>query len=337
MANDQDFDDYKPEGAQNGAVTIDLDAKDGDDAIVEKPDVKVEEAEAEPEQHDDGDESEAEPEKPREKKRWLTTKEKRERAKVERERDRATIQALEARLNEVNTRLAEVQGNFRGLNEQSVEKEINAAANAYHAAKAEIARKAASGEDFTADLEAMNAARDRHRDMTVMKERASKAPQSPQPSPSDAVAMTKAQQWISRNSWFRAPPPGQGAADMDSAIALTVDAQLRREGFNPATDVYYEELDKRLKRHLPHLHQDDDESEAPKPKNGARGGPQVNGGVRQTNGQGNGKTFTFTPQQLAVIKAGGHDTSDPAVLKSFAQEYIKHAKEQAAKGRRIMA
>lgn len=55
----------------------------------------------------------------------------------------------------------------------------------------------------------------------------------------------KAVQWASKNEWFNSD-------QIMTAAALTIDAQLKEEGFDPTDDEFYEEVDKRLADTFPH-------------------------------------------------------------------------------------
>lgn len=55
----------------------------------------------------------------------------------------------------------------------------------------------------------------------------------------------KAVQWASKNEWFNSD-------QIMTAAALTIDAQLKEEGFDPTDDEFYEEVDKRLAQTFPH-------------------------------------------------------------------------------------
>lgn len=55
----------------------------------------------------------------------------------------------------------------------------------------------------------------------------------------------KAIQWASKNEWF-------GKDQIMTNAALSIDAQLKEEGFDPSDDEYYSEVDQRLKEQFPH-------------------------------------------------------------------------------------
>ena len=64
--------------------------------------------------------------------------------------------------------------------------------------------------------------------------------------PSEPAPDPKAEDWASRNSWF-----GQDRAMTYTAFEIHKD--LVNEGFDPKSDDYYAEVDKRIKVDFPHL------------------------------------------------------------------------------------
>ena len=79
--------------------------------------------------------------------------------------------------------------------------------------------------------------------------RVEKAFQSRQaaPQPLDPRLVNHAQRWMERNKWY-----DPTAKDQDSRIAMTLDQQMANEGWDPTTQQYWEELDNRLQKYLPH-------------------------------------------------------------------------------------
>ena len=65
-----------------------------------------------------------------------------------------------------------------------------------------------------------------------------------QPQPQQPQYDPKAVAWAEKNEWF-------GQDKVMTAAALALDAQLKEEGFNPADDDFYNEVDNRLKKTFP--------------------------------------------------------------------------------------
>ena len=130
----------------------------------------------------------------------------------------------------------------------------------------------------------------------------------------DTVVNMKARQWASENPWFN-----PSSNDPDSAIAKTVDASLVSEGFDPTTDRYWDELDRRMSKYLPHHFTDDAEDGYTGPQRSGRRSPPV-GGSRGTT-PGKTQVYLSTERVNALKDAGAWD--DPVkrdnMLRRFAE------------------
>jgi hypothetical protein len=130
----------------------------------------------------------------------------------------------------------------------------------------------------------------------------------------DTVVNMKARQWASENPWFN-----PSSNDPDSAIAKTVDASLVSEGFDPTTDRYWDELDRRVSKYLPHHFTDDAEDGYTGPQKSGRRSPPV-GGSRGTT-PGKTQVYLSTERVNALKDAGAWD--DPVkrdnMLRRFAE------------------
>lgn len=125
-----------------------------------------------------------------------------------------------------------------------------------------------------------------------------------------------ANSWMSRNEWY--DPQG---GDPDSRVALTIDQSLADEGFNPRTPEYWEELDNRLQKYLPHRYTGETDE---KPIRNSRPRSAVTGSGRENASSSGGKnTFTLTPEQVRAMKdAGMWDDPDKRakMIRRYAQE-----------------
>jgi hypothetical protein len=114
-----------------------------------------------------------------------------------------------------------------------------------------------------------------------------------QPAGPDPAVSQRAREWAREHAWF--DPQG---GDDESAIAYAVEQRLFREGrLNPASDAYWDEVDRRLARRLPEHYNtrgggDDEDDELP-----AR---------RRVNGNGRDKD---PPRRASgpTIKVGGRE------------------------------
>ena len=127
--------------------------------------------------------------------------------------------------------------------------------------------------------------------------------------------MRHANAWMESNSWY--DPNGE---DEDSQIAKVIDNKLVREGWDPTTEEYWEELDNRLQKRLPHRYNQsyDEPSRRSKPRSFVTGS-----GRESTGSRGSGNTFVLEPEQVRAMKEAGF-WDDPEkrsrMIKRYAQE-----------------
>lgn len=145
-------------------------------------------------------------------------------------------------------------------------------------------------------------------------------PQRQQPQPQqrgpDPRVASKATAFIEKHSWI--DPTGQ--KDQDSAVARAIDVRLQQEGYDPTQDEYWEALEKRLEKSLPHRF-----------KAAGRASPPVSGGSDRA-GSGR-KTFVISPDRKKALQEAG-DWDDPArrnkMIRIFA-EYDAKSKSTATR------
>jgi len=101
----------------------------------------------------------------------------------------------------------------------------------------------------------------------------------------------RAEDWASKNEWF-----GKDRAMTYTAFEIHKDL-TEREGFDPQTDEYYAEVDKRIRLEFPHKF-DTKESQTSKPT-------QNVASVNRSNTRQNRKTVRLTSSQVAIAKKLG--------------------------------
>ena len=104
----------------------------------------------------------------------------------------------------------------------------------------------------------------------------------------------KAEEWALKNSWF-----GNDSAMTYTAFDLHKKL-VEEEGFDPKTDEYYAEVDKRIRLEFPHKFDkvDDTSTERAKPA-------QNVASARRSASTGRKKTVRLTPSQVAIAKRLG--------------------------------
>ena len=119
--------------------------------------------------------------------------------------------------------------------------------------------------------------------------------QTPPPPPDP-----KAEDWASKNTWF-------GEDEPMTLTSFSIHRKLMEEGFDPQTDSYYNEIDKRMRETFPHKFENTQQvSPTQTVASANRGGP-----VRRKG------TVRLTPSQVAIAKKLGVPLS----------EYAKYVKE----------
>jgi 23S rRNA pseudoU1915 N3-methylase RlmH len=122
------------------------------------------------------------------------------------------------------------------------------------------------------------------------------APEAPDP---------KAEAWAERNSWF-------GADDEEERTFAAFGIHKRlvdKEGFDPQSDGYYDELDKRMRTAFPHMFGENRTTTSSRPA-------QTVAGVSRSSGTGR-KKVRLTPSQVTIAKKLGVPL----------EEYAKYVKD----------
>jgi hypothetical protein len=95
--------------------------------------------------------------------------------------------------------------------------------------------------------EKMFAAMRRAEQLNTIKEASKRQTANPAAQPLDPRLKAHAEEWMDRNKWYS--PNGE---DDDSELIRTLDRRLHQAGWDPTTPEYWQELDERVKKYLPH-------------------------------------------------------------------------------------
>lgn len=142
-----------------------------------------------------------------------------------------------------------------------------------------------------------------------------------QPQGPDPDVANFAQKWVSKNNWYN--PNG---TDEASKIVLAIDQSLVEAGYNPKTEEYWQELDKRVARRLPELKgggnnddsQDDD-------RRGQRRGPPVGSSRDQAPQSSRREVYISPERKQAMIDAGVWE--DAVLRQRYLKQYAKWDRE----------
>jgi len=162
--------------------------------------------------------------------------------------------------------------------------------------KIKEATETGNGDLLTSAQEMWFEARRQHESLDDLKKR-SVAPQRQNTIQApDPQLQRHASNWMANNSWY--DPNGR---DPDSKRALIEDQILAEENYDPKTEEYWEELDKRLQRVIPHRYTSyADEKPRSRPRNAVTSSGRE---YASTNGRGN--SFTLSPDQVRAMKDAG--------------------------------
>jgi hypothetical protein len=226
------------------------------------------------------------------------------------------LQILERKNQELMERLSVVERKTHSADLARVDKAIEDQELRHQYAKMKIAEAAQNG-DGVAMADAQEIMYDSRRQIEALSNIKKQAvqPRQQQGSVPDPRLQRHAADWMERNDWYK--PDGR---DTDSKIAKQIDESLIAEGWNPVESDYWEELDNRLHKYLPHRYNDttDVRSSTKRPRSVV-----TSSGRESVNGSTNRNTFVLKPEQVRAMKdAGFWDDPDKRskMIKRYAQE-----------------
>ena len=259
----------------------------------------------------------------------LTPEEKRAQRQQRKFRRKAAIEHKERELaylraenEEFKRRLSSVEKQTTQFNLNTVDQKLNEALNEVQLAERIMAKaiEQGQGEDVTKALQIRDSAMERARQLKMAKDQVAKPPQ--QTKQKDPRVAAYAKEWIDANNWY--DPSGK---DEDSAIVKVIDQRLASEGYNPATEDYWIELDNRVARRLPHRYGEDTVEKlkaAPK-----RGGPPV-GGKREYAAPSTRKEIYISPERKqALVDAGVWD--NPELRQRYIKRYAEYDRNNSSR------
>ena len=186
----------------------------------------------------------------------------------------------------------------------------------YAKMKMSEATSASDGEAFSKAQDMWYEARREIESIKALKEQAVRTSNN-QPIQDNREMQRQASKWMDRNPWY--DPNGD---DEDVEIAKVVDQRLVKEGWNPNTSEYWEELDRRLQRRIPHRYTDDhDERPTRRPRSVV-----TSSGRENISGSGAKNTFTLSPEQVRAMKDAGF-WDDPEKRNKMIKRYAQEARQ----------
>lgn len=253
------------------------------------------------------------------------TKNNRERRKKRREvlrrakeADRQRIEMLQRQNEELMRRMAAIEGTNHQSAVQTLEQRI-AQTRAEIAQAEHVIAKATeqgNGDDVVAAMRIRDQAIAQAQQLEYAKQQATQ-PRQPQVDPN---VVNYAKQWMEANPWY--DPQGR---DRDSALTKGIDAELAREGYNPASREYWEELTARVADAFGEGGDEPAQKTSERPR---RKAPPT-GNTREHAPQSTKREIYVTPdRKQAMIEAGIWD--DPVRRAQMLKAYQAYDKSSAS-------
>lgn len=268
----------------------------------------------------DYDDSEREAIRERRRKEKVDRKGRRETAI---KRDKTELDFLRGRNDDLEKRISNQEQRNRNQDIQGIDAAIAQANKEVNMAERVIAKAVENnnGNDVTKAMkyrdEAMNKAQQLNYNKHQAAQQVNTAPQV------DDRTMHLAKQFMEDNPWY-----DSHGRDEDSAIVMAIDQSLSRDGYNPQTEEYWDELTARSARRLPERFDDDGGSRRPeKSVRKARGGPAVGSGKEHAPSSTRREVYISPERKAALVEAGVWD--DPVLRTRYVKRYAAYDKSNA--------
>lgn len=248
------------------------------------------------------------------------------------------IRQQQDQLNAMAVRLNDVDGKLSQVDQDALLRAWNETQAHLQAAEREYTDAFSSGDGVkaTAAMGRMYEAKKRSDELQAINARNQSIQAQPrQVQRADPVIVSKAQEWAGENSWFK-----QGGADDDSAIADAIALKLVKEGYDPKSDDYWDELDDRLSQKgigsSDNDQQDQSQSQRERQEVDARPArrrsPPVSGGSGRGDLGGKVK-ITLPTEYIKTLKDNGY-WDDPKVRNRMIARYQDGIRQREAEGKR---
>lgn len=236
---------------------------------------------------------------------------RRERQKRARDAAQRELQMLRETVAALSQRVAATESHAASTNAQTLRQRLDRAVAEVRQAEAIIAKatEAGNGEDVVAAMRIRDAAIAEAQQLQNAHQQFEQARQQAGNPQADPTVLNYSREWMQANPWY--DPTG---GDRDSALTNAIDAELTREGYNPATREYWEELTARVADAI-----GGDEDPAPVQNKPRRRGPPT-GNTREHAPVSTKKEIYVTPERkAAMIEAGVWD--DPVLRQRYLKAY----------------
>ncbi len=160
--------------------------------------------------------------------------------------------------------------------------------------------------------------RDRVNQLTYVKGQATQ--NQNRAAPADPVVAMRATQFMNKHAWYG----GVQSSESDSRVLTTLDHQLSQDGWDPKTDAYWEELESRMAKYLPHrAAQQGNQSQPRKPNGNAGVAGSATGSGTSSQGNGQSAGYVVSAERVRAMKDAGI-WDDPERRKAAIKRYREY-------------
>ena len=249
-------------------------------------------------------------------------------------RDKVELNFLRKRNEDLERRVSAQEQKSQNLEMGNIDQHIAVAQKELNLADQVIEKgvENQSGEDVRKALAYRDQAQKKIAQLERQKQQANvqmQQQQQPQTQVDDRV-LAHAQEFMDDNPWYDI-----NGGNEESSIVNAIDASLTKEGFDPATDEYWDELTERAARRLPEKFEDFveevGEQEEPTPvkkKRVARGGPAVGSGKEHAPASTRKEVYISPERKQAMMDHGVWD--DPVLRQKYVKRYMEWDRENKA-------
>ena len=274
---------------------------------------------------DDGNDAERSAIRERRRLEKLERKERREQAI---KRDKLELNFLRQRNDDLERRLTAQEQRAVQQDLGSVDAGIQQALNEARMAEQVIAKAVAAGngEDVTQAMRYRDQAMQKAQQLAAVKhqrEQAAKNMNRPAEPQIDPMVVEHAKDFMEDAPWYKAD-----GSDEDSAIVLAIDQALMREGFDPRSDDYWDELRARAARRLPERFKAHGKVADAGEQRRPRGGPAVGSGREHAPQSTRTEVYISSERKQALIDAGVWD--DPVLRMKYVKRYAEYDRNNRA-------
>jgi hypothetical protein len=308
-------------------LTEDDDLKVKEELVITEEDPTKKVVDPEEREHEEADaraEASAKDEDEREairERRRLEKIERKERKDRAISRDKLEMEFLRKRNDDLERRLGGVEQRQQQSDVSLVDQRLREALNEVDMAEKVIAKavNAGNGDDVAQAM--------RYRDQAIVKAqqlKGMKAQVAPQPAQDkmDDMTLHYAQEFVKQNSWY--DPQGKNE---ESAIVLAIDQALVRDGFDPKTEEYWDELRTRAARRLPEKFSKTS-PDSSDDRRMARGGPAIGSGREHAPASTRKEVYISPERKQALMDAGVWD--DPILRMKYVRRYAEYDRNNRA-------